>query len=75
MPLSARIARIGEDCVACGCCAAVCPRDAVRVRAGVAAGIDEAACIGCGRCAKACPAAIITIIQREGADREAETMV
>lgn len=52
-------------CVACGCCAKVCPRDAVSVLQGIYAKIDKTACIGCGKCAKTCPADLITMISRE----------
>ncbi len=62
-----KVASIGAECVACGCCAAVCPRGAVHIASGIAARLDEEKCVGCGRCAQACPAAVITIIQRGGA--------
>lgn len=52
-------------CVACGCCAKVCPRSAVTIHKGVYAQIDEERCVGCGRCAEACPAAVIDMIPRE----------
>ena len=52
-------------CVACGCCAKVCPRDAVSIFRGLYANIEETACIGCGKCAKICPADIITMLARE----------
>ena len=29
-----RTAKIGADCVACGCCVKVCPRGAIQIRAG-----------------------------------------
>ena len=64
MKLSPKIANIGRECVACGCCAAVCPRNAVHVASGIIARVDAAKCVGCGICAKACPAAVITIIER-----------
>lgn len=66
MGLSLKLARIGRECVACGCCAAVCPRQAIRIPDGVIARVDPAACVGCGRCAAVCPAAVITIGSREG---------
>ena len=49
-----KLARVGRECVACGQCAAVCPRGAIRVWRGV----------GCGLCAAACPAAVITLEKR-----------
>lgn len=48
-------------CVACGCCAKVCPRQAIEIVRGVAARVDWAKCIGCGKCAKECPASVIEI--------------
>lgn len=50
-------------CVGCGCCIAVCPRNAVSVPAGVHAVVDWEKCVGCGLCAKECPASVICIIQ------------
>lgn len=59
-----KLAVIGKECVACGCCTAVCPKKAVYVDSGVRARVYKDKCIGCGRCAKACPAAVITITDR-----------
>ena len=67
MALSPKLARIGSLCVACGCCADLCPRGAVSIPGGVAARVDEEKCVGCGRCEKACPAAVITMVRREAA--------
>ena len=50
-----------SECVACGCCIKVCPRNAIAIPNGVYANIDKELCIGCGRCAKECPASIITL--------------
>ncbi len=60
-----KLARIGRECVACGCCASVCPRQAIRIAGGVIARVDPALCVGCGKCAAVCPAAVITIEARE----------
>lgn len=49
------------DCVACGCCLKVCPRNAIEIWKGIMAKIDMNACIGCGKCAKECPASVIVI--------------
>lgn len=49
------------DCVACGCCVKVCPRDAIEIWRGIAARIDEELCVGCGKCAMECPASVIEI--------------
>ncbi len=64
MKRSPKIASIGKECVACGCCAAVCPRDAIHIASGVTARLDEEKCVGCGKCAKTCPADVISIIER-----------
>ena len=50
-----------SDCVACGCCAKVCPLGAIRVFQGIAAQVDEGKCVGCGKCARECPASVIEI--------------
>ena len=55
MKRSPKIASIGKECVACGCCAAVCPRDAIHIASGVVAQLDEEKCVECGICAGACP--------------------
>lgn len=49
------------DCVACGCCVKVCPREAISVKLGITARVDMDKCIGCGKCARECPATVITI--------------
>lgn len=48
-----KIASIGRKCVGCGCCTAVCPRDAVYIVSGIIARVEEEKCVGCGLCAKA----------------------
>lgn len=50
-----------RDCVACGCCIKVCPKNAISVPRGVYAVIDTALCVGCGKCAKECPASVIAL--------------
>lgn len=60
-----KLASVGRECVACGCCVKVCPRGAIQVFGGVIARVDAEKCIGCGRCAQACPAAVIEIRERE----------
>lgn len=50
-----------NECVACGCCAKVCPRAAIKIPFGINAEIDDALCVGCGKCVKECPASIITL--------------
>ena len=50
-----------NDCVACGCCIKVCPRNAIDIWKGIMAKVDMAKCIGCRKCAKECPASVIEI--------------
>ena len=51
----------GGTCVACGCCAKVCPRAAIQVWKGIMAKMDMDRCSGCGKCARECPASVIEI--------------
>lgn len=67
MSHSKKIAAVGKECVACGCCVTVCPRSAIQIRLGITAQVDGNKCVGCGKCEKACPAAIIRILEREAA--------
>ena len=67
MSKSLKLAVIGNECVACGCCIRVCPREAIRIAWGIAARVHQEKCVGCGKCAKTCPAAVITIVEREAA--------
>lgn len=60
-----RIASIGRECVACGCCIKACPKSAIHVHLGMIARVDSEKCIGCGRCTKSCPASVITVLERE----------
>ena len=50
-----------SECVACGCCVKVCPRNAIAVPKGIYAEINTELCVGCGKCAKECPASIISL--------------
>lgn len=63
---SKKYAVIGKNCVACGCCVKVCPRDAVSIWKGVKAVVDTEMCVGCGKCAADCPAGAVTTVLREG---------
>lgn len=49
------------ECVACGCCIKVCPRDAIAIPKGIFAQVNEGLCVGCGKCVKECPASIISL--------------
>ena len=60
-----KLAIVSRECVACGCCAKVCPLDAVTIFRGKIAVVNEQKCVGCGRCAACCPAGIIEIAARE----------
>ena len=50
-----------QDCVACGCCIKVGPRNAISIPDGIYANIHQDLCVGCGKCAKECPASVITL--------------
>ena len=50
-----------QDCVACGCCVKVCPKQSISIWKGILAKVNPETCIGCGKCAKECPASVITI--------------
>lgn len=54
-----------SECVACGCCAKVCPLGAISVYKGLYAKIDENKCVGCGKCGAECPASVIEIVEVE----------
>lgn len=60
----------GKDCsygcIGLGDCAAVCDRDAITLRNGVAV-VDPALCGGCGDCVTACPKALITVLVQNAA--------
>ena len=71
-----KLAIVSRECVACGCCARVCPLDAVTIFRGKLAVVNERKCVGCGKCAACCPAGIIEIVTRkedayESAEEEA----
>ena len=53
-------------CVACGCCAKVCPLQAIGIVRGVAARVDWDRCVGCGKCARECPASVIELQEVAG---------
>ena len=48
-----------KECVACGCCMKVCPRNAIDIPKGIYAQINRERCVGCGKCVKECPASVI----------------
>lgn len=59
----------GEHCTGCGCCVAVCARNALEMKRSDVDGflyprIREEKCVGCGLCEQACPALHIDVGQR-----------
>lgn len=50
-----------KECVACGCCIKVCPRNAIEIWKGIMAKIHMEKCIGCGKCATECPGSVILL--------------
>ena len=50
-----------DVCVACGCCAKVCPVSAIEVWRGIRAVVNGEVCVGCGRCERECPASVIEL--------------
>ncbi len=56
-------AQVDTDiCVACGCCAKACRRNAIQIHKGIYAVVDVEKCTGCGLCQRECPASIITLV-------------
>lgn len=51
-------------CVACGCCAKVCPLSAIKIWKGITARVSDR-CVGCGKCVAECPASVIHIREAE----------
>lgn len=52
-----------ERCLACGACAAACPRDGEPLPAGAVLG--DAGCLACGACVAACPSGARQVVGRE----------
>ena len=50
-----------DECVTCGCCVKVCPRDAIQVVKGLFAQVEEVRCVGCGQCVRECPASVVEL--------------
>lgn len=57
---------VGDDCIGCETCAAVCPVRAISFGAGQARIGEE--CKGCGLCAETCPMGAINLRLVEGVD-------
>lgn len=63
---SKRMAKVDTGyCVACGACVKECKFNAITIKNGVYAQVNEDKCVGCNKCAKICPASVIEIIPRE----------
>ncbi len=59
-----RISKVERKlCVACGCCAKICPVSAIRIHKGIYAQINEEKCAGCAKCVAECPASIISMAE------------
>lgn len=57
-----KIASVNVDnCVACGCCVKVCPKNAITIVSGVFAEVKRDLCIGCQKCKNECPASVIVM--------------
>jgi len=55
------VASVNEAvCVGCGTCEAICPFDALSLKAGVMR-VNEVVCKGCGSCGSACPSGAISM--------------
>lgn len=44
--LSKFIVKVGKNCVACGACENVCPREAIKVKNGIKSVVDINLCVG-----------------------------
>lgn len=53
-----------SNCVACGTCVTVCPKEAIKVIRGCYAAVNSGICIGCNKCGKVCPTGCITLVER-----------
>ena len=47
-----KLASVSKECVACGSCVKVCPKEAITIYKGLFAKVDSEKCIGCTRCQK-----------------------
>lgn len=54
-----------DECVACGQCKKVCPRNAISIIKGMYSQVDENLCVGCKKCISVCPADVIELIELE----------
>lgn len=61
--MSKKIAVVSNECVACGTCVKVCPKNAIEITKGIKAEIKQD-CVGCGKCTLVCPCCVITLVER-----------
>lgn len=61
-----KYAAIGNECVACGCCAIGCPLQAISIYRGIRAQVHRDRCVGCGKCVSVCPAQVVSLVAKEG---------
>lgn len=60
-----RFAQVNQrECVGCGCCVKVCPKQIISIYKGQYAVICQESCLGCGLCVKECPADLILLQER-----------
>jgi formate hydrogenlyase subunit 6/NADH:ubiquinone oxidoreductase subunit I len=64
-----RTASVSKECVACGTCVKVCPRQGISIFKGTIAIVDSLICIGCKKCAQACPANVITMKETDNVEK------
>ena len=64
-----------KNCIACGTCMIVCPRDAIEIKSGYFAYANLETCIGCGICVKECPTGCIALAMREASEQVSERVV
>ncbi|SDB24411.1 MULTISPECIES: DUF362 domain-containing protein [unclassified Butyrivibrio] len=64
-----------DRCVACGVCAAQCPREAIDIFKGCYAVVDTDKCVGCGICEKACPAGSIKVEEVDDGNKQKKALV
>jgi len=50
-----------KNCIACGTCMIVCPKDAIEIKQGYFAYAEPEICVGCAKCAKECPTGCISL--------------
>lgn len=60
-----KTACVGKACVACGNCIGGCPKQAITIRFGIRAAVEEARCVGCGKCVAMCPVQAITVVPQK----------